>query len=219
MKATEALSQARNAQGNKKQEKLAQIMRKIQAASEAGKTEISVANIDAPGVIEDLLEAGYTITPEQGEVYGAKFYTVSWAEAGDEENGNIMAPQRIQRRRTKGWRMPENTVYVGRGSRWGNPYKVGAQHPGIALAVVEPQRVCLALAGLSRVRDRADAVYRFSWLLAPVENRADLPAYPSLAEIKAELAGKNLACWCPLDTPCHADVLLEIANLFDGEAA
>lgn len=33
-----------------------------------------------------------------------------------------MMPQRIQRKRTKGWRMPENTVYVGRGSRWGNPY-------------------------------------------------------------------------------------------------
>lgn len=30
--------------------------------------------------------------------------------------------------------------------------------------------------------------------------------------IRAELAGKNLACWCPLDEPCHADVLLEIAN-------
>ena len=30
--------------------------------------------------------------------------------------------QRIQRRRTKGWRMPEGAVYVGRGSKWGNPY-------------------------------------------------------------------------------------------------
>lgn len=32
------------------------------------------------------------------------------------------------------------------------------------------------------------------------------------AAIRQELAGKNLACWCPLDQPCHADVLLEIAN-------
>lgn len=31
-------------------------------------------------------------------------------------------------------------------------------------------------------------------------------------KIEADLAGKNLACWCPLDQPCHADVLLEIAN-------
>jgi hypothetical protein len=29
---------------------------------------------------------------------------------------------------------------------------------------------------------------------------------------RRELAGKDLACWCPLDQPCHADVLLEIAN-------
>jgi len=36
-----------------------------------------------------------------------------------------MTPQRIQRRRTKGWRMPENAKYVGRGTQWGNPYKVG----------------------------------------------------------------------------------------------
>ncbi|ETX26587.1 DUF4326 domain-containing protein [Roseivivax isoporae] len=32
------------------------------------------------------------------------------------------------------------------------------------------------------------------------------------AEIIRELRGKDLACWCPLDQPCHADVLLEIAN-------
>jgi len=30
--------------------------------------------------------------------------------------------------------------------------------------------------------------------------------------IRAELAGKDLACWCPLDQPCHADVLIELAN-------
>jgi uncharacterized protein DUF4326 len=29
---------------------------------------------------------------------------------------------------------------------------------------------------------------------------------------RVELRGRNLACWCPLDGPCHADVLLEIAN-------
>lgn len=29
----------------------------------------------------------------------------------------------------------------------------------------------------------------------------------------AELRGKDLACFCPLDKPCHADVLIEIANL------
>jgi hypothetical protein len=36
-----------------------------------------------------------------------------------------MKPIRIQRKRTKGWKMPENTVYVGRGSKWGNPFSIG----------------------------------------------------------------------------------------------
>ena len=30
--------------------------------------------------------------------------------------------------------------------------------------------------------------------------------------LRRDLAGKDLACWCPLDRPCHADVLLELAN-------
>ncbi|MBN9097577.1 MAG: DUF4326 domain-containing protein [Pseudonocardia sp.] len=33
-----------------------------------------------------------------------------------------------------------------------------------------------------------------------------------LARARAELAGRDLACWCPLDGPCHADVLLELVN-------
>ncbi len=42
-------------------------------------------------------------------------------------------------------------------------------------------------------------------------------AYPSVEEIRRELAGKDLACWCPLPAPgksddCHAAVLLEVAN-------
>lgn len=36
-----------------------------------------------------------------------------------------------------------------------------------------------------------------------------LRANPTLLE---PLRGKHLACWCPLDQPCHADVLLEFAN-------
>ena len=36
----------------------------------------------------------------------------------------VSLPMRVQRKRTKGWRMPENTIYVGRGSKWGNPYKI-----------------------------------------------------------------------------------------------
>jgi hypothetical protein len=84
--------------------------------------------------------------------------------------------------------MPPNTVYVGRGSRWGNPDRVG--HPGVP--------------------DRATAVERFRWRAL----RDGHFPYATLSRqrIRADLRGKNLACWCPLDEPCHADVLLEIAN-------
>ena len=34
----------------------------------------------------------------------------------------------------------------------------------------------------------------------------------SVEDVRLELRGKDLACWCPLDAPCHADVLLDIAN-------
>jgi hypothetical protein len=48
-----------------------------------------------------------------------------------------IAPKRIQRKRTKGWRMPPDTIYVGRGSRWGNPFTLansGNMHPALRFA-------------------------------------------------------------------------------------
>jgi hypothetical protein len=59
------------------------------------------------------------------------------------------------------------------------------------------------------VADRATAVARFREM---IEGGYDVSVYPPREEIRAQLAGHDLACWCPLDGPCHADVLLEIAN-------
>jgi len=56
----------------------------------------------------------------------------------------------------------------------------------------------------TRALAAADAVDRFRRLLS---------ADPGARAIAQELRSKNLACWCPLDQPCHADVLLEIANV------
>lgn len=84
--------------------------------------------------------------------------------------------------------MPPNTVYVGRPSKWGNPYVVGEPHPYDHENLFGPMTLDEVLKGY---RD-----------IAPLFHGCDL----------AELRGKNLACWCPLDVPCHADVLLEIAN-------
>ena len=93
-----------------------------------------------------------------------------------------MNPIRVQRRRQKGWRMPDNTECVDRTTKWGNPYRVDDA------------------AGL----DRKWAVAAFRELY--VDNHTYRTA------VARELRGKHLACFCSLDGPCHADVLLEWAN-------
>jgi hypothetical protein len=119
-------------------------------------------------------------------------------------------PKRIQLSRKRGWRKPENTVVVARPSKWGNPItmsEVGAQYPslddrGIATLVVRDFRV---LATRGRL---AFPNWRFlGGRRGPVEW-----TYPSLEEIRSELGGHDLGCWCPIDQPCHADVLLQLAN-------
>lgn len=108
-----------------------------------------------------------------------------------------MSPQRVQRKRTKGWRMPEGAVYVGRGSKWGNPYKVGDESAFIGEHPV---------LGLDDPLTQADASQLYDMALQG--------GHLSVAvwEVRDALAGKDLACWCRLDLPCHTDVLLDIAN-------
>ena len=118
-------------------------------------------------------------------------------------------PERIQQRRTKGWRMPPNTVSVARPHRWGNPFPVaefglntslrlfantvrGTWNPG-ALDPNHPDEVW-------------DSAYEkhTEWLKR-------LGGHP-LELIRVELGGRNLACFCHLDQPCHADIELVLAN-------
>lgn len=105
-----------------------------------------------------------------------------------------MKPSRIQLRRTKGWRMPANTVKVDRATRWGNPCRVG----------------------MFRDYSAADATRDFRlWIERDTTVRSFEHAFgtpPTLDDIRTHLHGKNLACWCKPGTPCHADVLLELAN-------
>jgi hypothetical protein len=81
---------------------------------------------------------------------------------------------------------PTGSIYVGRGTPWGNPYKIGHYHPSIPGKVMGRGDVV----ALYREHIKKDGMERL---------------------IKQELKGKNLVCFCaPL--ACHADVLLEIAN-------
>lgn len=102
-------------------------------------------------------------------------------------------PTRIQRKRTKGWKMPDNTIYVGRPTRWGNPFRIGSM-------------TYLTGKKTGQKIDAAGVVEMFRFNTTGDHNAE------ARKTIRAELAGKNLRCWCPLDQPCHADVLLEIAN-------
>jgi hypothetical protein len=102
--------------------------------------------------------------------------------------------------------MPEGAVYVGRPGPWGNPFRAGyplADHMAHLTAGVRWNGRPLGRNG--RVIDAQHAVDLFAfWVLAKVPFTE--------ADVVAALAGHDLACWCPLDQPCHADVLLEIAN-------
>jgi len=99
--------------------------------------------------------------------------------------------ERIQMSRKKGWRKPPGAVYVGRPGEFGNPWK-GPDAAGEFARFIEHRR-------------RNPAAF-------------DGIGYPDRARIRAELRGHDLACWCPLvdergnPVPCHADLLLELAN-------
>lgn len=107
-------------------------------------------------------------------------------------------PKRIQRKRAKGWKMPENTVYVGRPSKWGNPYPPNKQ-TRIPLTLFD---VNLDDVPITLTLEQSLEVYG-EWVWQGLETS------PTFLDA---LRGKDLACWCPLDQPCHADVLLELAN-------
>ncbi len=112
-------------------------------------------------------------------------------------------------------------MYVGRGSgsKWGNPFSI--RDDAVTWATV-------SLSGKANVKSdlQRGAVYLFKvWRAGQLEDLPllirhaipeGLPDPPDDEEIRRELRGKNQACWCPLDQPCHADVLLELANAGDS---
>lgn len=111
-------------------------------------------------------------------------------------------PVRVQLRRTKGWRMPANTVKVDRTTKWGNPHDWRDwrdawpfSSPSMHDGEIDRDTWCKGMAYEAFAED-----VRSGEIKLPFD----------------ELRGKNLACWCRLNgglvNPCHADVLLELAN-------
>lgn len=146
-----------------------------------------------------------------------------------------MKPQRIQRKRAKGWRMPEGAVYVGRPTKWGNPFGLGtssglvripAVHypdkpweyegrisaPNFYHPYVKPDGEVIRCTVYAMTREQSVECYRAwlnggGWPIAWAPRRTVMPEV-----VRTELAGKDLVCWCNPNQPCHADVLLRIAN-------
>ncbi len=104
---------------------------------------------------------------------------------------------RIQLSRRKGWRMPEGAVKVDRTTKWGNPFDHRERGRDEAVRL---HREWMNGAGPDVQHDAKGRRYSRS------ERLAELPS----------IAGKQLACWCPLGGPCHADTLLEMANPAEG---
>lgn len=127
--------------------------------------------------------------------------------------GHEWPPRRVQRQRTRGWRLLEGTTYVGRPGRWGNPFPAGDPSPFSPQEAVRMYRE-LVEHGETWWTDLVGTRYEFRQRFTrgcAYARRGGL-VVPTVAEVRQELAGRDLACWCPLDAPCHADVLLALAN-------
>ncbi|MHC3450822.1 DUF4326 domain-containing protein [Streptomyces prasinus] len=120
-------------------------------------------------------------------------------------------PTRIQRRRTAGWRKPEGAVYVGRGSRYGNPFTVDLYVKAGRIGYLDRAEGCQ----LAAADFRQWLVDNDHGLWCGPRSESDTARAELLAAIP-QLAGRDLMCWCPLPEPgqpdhCHAAVLLSIA--------
>lgn len=110
-------------------------------------------------------------------------------------------PVRLQLSRVKGFDLQAHSravnglpaAVVARPTRWGNPYKASPafESHGVSISAVTVEDA------VALYRERMERV---------------LATYPHMRETLVDLRGKNLACWCRPGAPCHADVLLELAN-------
>ena len=117
-----------------------------------------------------------------------------------------MKPQRMQLSRKAGYNLQAASQALNglpakritRPGKWGNPFTIEDTASRYGLDRDAAQEKAVALCGL--------------WLRGEIDPALSPGEPPSGAEIRENLAGYNLACWCRPGTPCHADVLLALAN-------
>lgn len=105
----------------------------------------------------------------------------------------VSQPRRVQLSRAKGWRMPENTRKVDRSTRFGNWHRVGVAYDARPIPETAEQACAQFAEDLESMQRDDPELFRAEWI--------------------EPLRGRNLSCWCALDKPCHADVLIRLANI------
>lgn len=130
-------------------------------------------------------------------------------------------PERIQLRRSKDWRKPEGAVSVARPTKWGNPFKRLGENEYLYCDASHRRTVFTPWVIFDHEQDidrepvtaQMCVDYFRRWLTGEfnAENIVR-PCEFTMEQIRAALGGKDLCCWCPEGDPCHADVLLEVAN-------
>lgn len=110
-----------------------------------------------------------------------------------------MRPKRVQRKRTKGWKKPEDAIDVTRPSIFGNPYKVG-------------DLVALNRSNKSGERGYAAITVTEENCLLFFRIWAQYLIRTSPSRIREVLRDHDLMCWCPPEKACHADIWLDLVN-------
>ena len=112
-----------------------------------------------------------------------------------------MISEEVQRKRSKGWRMPEDAIYVGRPTKWGNPYQVQRMLANL-FGVYNSDGESIGGIYHTERTAQIDAVRMYEEMM-----RQKLESDSSVLD---ELKGKKLACWCKVGEPCHRTALLRL---------
>ena len=118
-----------------------------------------------------------------------------------------VCPIRVQRKRVKGYRMPENTKSVTRPGKFGNPYKIGMHN----IFDIKDRITGKSLKDYLIEKNGENKYHTVEDVLLAYRQKIN-GSQAMQRVIKYYLKGKILACFCPLNKPCHADILLEVAN-------
>lgn len=115
--------------------------------------------------------------------------------------------KRVQRKRTKGWKMPDNCKYVGRPTAWGNPFKLTPDGWIMCYStnrkILDPWILWSATGGFC-LTDIVELYER--WIKGELHKHSCLPTPPDIEELR----GRDLACFCSLSSTCHVDILIKL---------